>query len=135
MKKEQSDLVRAWLVKAQKDLFVAQDTLKYGAEYTDVTCFHAQQAAEKSLKAYLVWLEIEFPKTHVLGDLLDLIAQRDTILESNREAIESLTPFAVEARYPEFFLPTLIEAKEAVETAVQVLDRVKSALPKECLPS
>ena len=27
---------------------------------TDIICFHAQQSAEKYMKAYLVWLDIEF---------------------------------------------------------------------------
>lgn len=77
MKRSKADLVRAWLIKGQKDLLFAREALKWGEEYTDMACFHSQQSAEKTLKAFLVWLEIEFPKTHVLGDLLDLIAYKD----------------------------------------------------------
>lgn len=134
MRRNKLDLIRAWLVKAQKDLLFAQEALKRGEEFTDVACFHAQQAAEKTLKAYLVWLEIEFPKTHVLGDLLDLIAQKDLLLENWRERLQALTPFAVETRYPEFSLPSLEEATQAVETAEGVLGVARGALPDEALP-
>ena len=134
MRRSKLDLIRAWLTKAQKDSLFAQEALKRGEEFTDVACFHAQQAAEKTLKAYLVWLEIEFPKTHVLGDLLDLIAQKDLLLENWRERLQALTPFAVETRYPEFSLPSLEETTRAVETADGVLAVVRAALPKESLP-
>ena len=131
MKKEKADLVQAWLLKAQKDLFSAQQALTWGDEYADVACFHAQQAAEKSLKAYLVRLEIEFPKTPVLDDLLDLIARKTSTLEDWREALQDLTPVAVETRYPEFSLPSPEEAKTATETAEGVLNAVKSFLGDE----
>ena len=134
MKRTKADLARAWLIKGQKDLLFAQEALKWGEEYTDVACFHAQQAAEKTLKAFLVWLEIEFPKTHVLEDLLDLIAQKDLSLENWRGALQRITPFAVETRYPEFSLPSLEEASQAVETARTVSDFIKTILPDRCLP-
>ena len=133
-KRSKTDLVRAWLTKARKDLHFAKEALREGEEYADMACFHAQQAAEKTLKAYLVWLDIEFPKTHVLEDLLDLIAQRDDAFEPFREDLEALTPFAVETRYPEFSLPAVEEAKSAVETATNVLEFIKTLLPEECLP-
>jgi len=134
MKKGKADLVRAWLIKAQKDLLFAQEAFEWGEEYTDVACFHAQQAVEKALKAYLVWLEIEFPKTHVLEDLLDLIAQKSLSFEGWRESLQRLTPFAVEARYPEFSLPSLGEARQAVETAHEALNLARNLLPSDCLP-
>jgi HEPN domain-containing protein len=127
-KRSERDLVEAWLTKARKDLEFAHEALTRGAEYTDIACFHAQQAAEKSLKAYLVSLSIEFPKTHVLEDLLDLVAQRDSSLESLREGLQALTPFAVETRYPESGLPSLAETKSAVETAGGLFTAVKAAL-------
>lgn len=126
MPKTRADLVQAWLSKAYKDFIIARDALSKGKDYTDIACFHAQQSAEKALKAYLVWLGIEFPKTHVLEDLLDLIAQRETALEDWRAALQPLTPFAVEARYPEFSLPSLEEAQQAVDTAGKLLEFIKA---------
>jgi HEPN domain-containing protein len=45
--------------------------------FPDIVCFHAQQAAEKYLKAYLVFLEQDFPKTHALEDLVLIASSKD----------------------------------------------------------
>jgi len=39
--------------------------------------FHAQQAVEKFIKAYLVKNQIEFRKTHDIGKLINLIETKD----------------------------------------------------------
>jgi HEPN domain-containing protein len=133
-KKTKVDLVKAWLLKAHKDLVLARESLKQGENFTDMVCFHAQQCAEKALKAYLVWLDVEFPKTHMLEQLLDLISQKDTSLEPYRSQLHKMTDFAVESRYPEFSLPSSEEAKNAVQLSDEVFAFIKSKLPKECLP-
>ncbi len=69
MKRSKRDPVLAWLDKARKDIAMARMAIERGEEFADMASFHAQQAAEKALKAYLVWLDIEFPKTHLLGQL------------------------------------------------------------------
>lgn len=133
-KRSKAELVKAWLLKALKDLETAYDTLGKGEAYTDISCFHAQQAAEKTLKAYLVWHEIEFPKTHVLEDLLDLVIPKEPFLKDWKDTLKDITPYAVETRYPEFSQPSLREAKQAVKTVDELMSVIKSKLPKECLP-
>lgn len=66
----------------------------------DAACFHAQQCAEKYLKARLVEAGIEFSKPHDLGALLDLLVPVEMIWESLRFELDSLTDRAVEVRYP-----------------------------------
>ena len=63
--KKKLDWIKEWINKADKDLKVAERFLN-DENMADVVCFHAQQASEKCLKAYLNWLEIEYPKTHLL---------------------------------------------------------------------
>jgi HEPN domain-containing protein len=70
----------------------------------------------------------------VLEDLLDLIAQKDSSLEDWREALQRMTPFAVETRYPEFSIPSWEGARQAVETASAISDFIKTILPGHCLP-
>ncbi len=36
----------------------------------DTVCFHVQQCAEKYIKAYLIYCEIDFKKSHDLGELI-----------------------------------------------------------------
>ena len=67
MTKTRSDLIQAWCEKGRRDFITAQNSLLDTKEiFPDIICFHAQQAAEKYLKAYLVFLEQDFPKTHAL---------------------------------------------------------------------
>ena len=69
--KDQRDLVRGWLRKAESDLAAVELALNAGLAL-DTACFHAQQGAEKLLKAYLLARGVEFPFTHNLTRLLDL---------------------------------------------------------------
>ncbi len=70
-----SELVRNWLIKANNDIRVIQNELSLPVEktVTDGVCFHTQQAIEKFFKAYLISNEIEFPKTHNLEILQELL--------------------------------------------------------------
>lgn len=131
MKKSKADLVRGWLEKARRDLKVALNELRGSEPFTDIICFHAQQAAEKYLKAYLTWHEIEFPKTHALEDLVLLAGQKDPAFLALKDEVALLTPYAVETRYPEFEEPLLEDAKEAVQVAEKVRDFVLRRLPEE----
>src|SRR5687768_17099397 len=70
-------LVRQWLKKAEEDLGVAQHLLAQQTPFLSAIGFHAQQVVEKFLKALLVRHQIEFRKTHDLGELLDLIQPTD----------------------------------------------------------
>jgi HEPN domain-containing protein len=61
---------RAWLAKASLDLKAAAHEIGAPSEglWGDVM-FHAQQAAEKSMKAFLAWHDVPFRKTHNLEEL------------------------------------------------------------------
>jgi len=64
---------QSWLAKANDDLAIADLVLnsEIGVEWA--ACFHAQQAAEKAVKAMLVHLGIDFPKSHRLDLLAGLL--------------------------------------------------------------
>ncbi len=63
-------------------------------------CFDAQQAAEKAVKAVLVFHEIEFPRTHELGELLALAHQAGEQIPEDLWEASSLSRYATHARYP-----------------------------------
>ena len=65
----------------------------------EVFGFHAQQAAEKLLKAVLVSHGIEYPPTHQLVRLIDLVTSNGITFPRSLEEIRLLSPFAVEFRY------------------------------------
>lgn len=65
----------------------------------EILGFHAQQAAEKMLKAVLAYHAIDFPFTHRLSDLIDLGQEHGITLPEKLDEVRFLTPFAVEFRY------------------------------------
>jgi HEPN domain-containing protein len=94
------DFVQQWLSKAEADLAAAEVLAAGEMDDYFTAAFHCQQAAEKFLKAYLVRHQIEFRKTHDLGELLKLAAQAEPTLQQELGSCEWLTPFGVEFRYP-----------------------------------
>ncbi|MEW6368807.1 MAG: HEPN domain-containing protein [Acidobacteriota bacterium] len=126
------EFVNQWLGKADADLRASRHPLAGGEAYAAGAAFHAQQAAEKYLKSLLVWCQVEFSKTHDIGELLDLIARFDEELSKELQAATALTPYAVELRYPhEMPEPSLDQAREAVALAEEVRVGVLEALPLE----
>jgi len=101
MKGDRSEVVRSWFKKAENDLINAENTIKMEAPPTDTICFHAQQCAEKYLKGFLTYHEIDFPKTHSLEDLVELCKQIEPGIETDLENIEILSSYGVEVRYPD----------------------------------
>jgi HEPN domain-containing protein len=52
-----------WVKKAENDLLTISNNLASVQVPIDTCCFHAQQASEKYLKAYLISRNTSFPKT------------------------------------------------------------------------
>ena len=114
-------MVEQWLRKADEDLAVAEYLVSSERPYYGAVGFHAQQAAEKYLKALLVRHQIEFPKTHDFEKLLTLCARVSREFEKLQPQTDRLQPFAVAARY------TLVVPQESeVEQAVQDMKRVRA---------
>ena len=91
--------------------------------------FHAQQAAEKALKGLLTRHQIEFTKTHNIGELLQLTERAVPGLSARLDSARELTRHAVTDRYPGEEIPIKREAaRRHVELARAVLDTVKAEL-------
>jgi HEPN domain-containing protein len=124
------EFVAQWLARAREDMKAAEILSGPDASAWAAAAFHAQQAAEKYLKALLVEHQIEFARTHDLGQLLDLLASRSLSLAESLRGAEALSMYAVEARYPgDWLQPGRAEADDALEIARQVEKAVLSALP------
>jgi HEPN domain-containing protein len=68
----------AWLEKSHKDEWRAERVLMLDPPDTEDCLFHCQQAVEKSLKAFLVWRDHPFRKTHDLVELARQCGPRST---------------------------------------------------------
>lgn len=93
-------LAKEWLNKADEDFRVAERELAAEPPAFSAVCFHAQQAVEKAMKALLVDLGVDFPRTHDLKFLLDLIKSKTPVFNDLKEALVNLSVSAVEVRYP-----------------------------------
>ncbi len=90
-----------WIAKAEGDFAVMErESQVVVCPNYDAVCFHAQQCAEKYLKARLCEAEAVFGKTHDLVALLDMVLPLEPDWEESREDLGYLSDFAVNFRYP-----------------------------------
>lgn len=94
-------LTAEWVEKAEGDYATAGRELRARRRPNyDSSCFHAQQTAEKYLKAFLHEHGVNFPKTHSLIELLELCRPLDASFELQRNTLVMLDRYAVRYRYP-----------------------------------
>jgi len=128
MKSDKINAVNAWLKKAENDLRTAEYIMTMDDPPYDTVCFHAQQCAEKYIKGFLTFHEIDFPKTHSIEDLVLLCEDIVPSLESEIGDVEVLSIYAVETRYPsemDYEIP-----KEKASEAIEFAKKVKSIIKK-----
>ncbi len=94
-----NDLAALLFNKADQDLYVLDKLATEDDAPIDVFGFHAQQAVEKLIKATLAAHEINYPRSHRLGELVDIAADHGVRFPKMTEDLVDLTPYAVEFRY------------------------------------
>jgi hypothetical protein len=87
-----SDRPEVLLRKARQDELALEKLLDDCDIEDDLLGFHAQQAAEKMLKALLAARGVDYPKTHNLRVLIELLAEDDITLPAELAEIDRLTP-------------------------------------------
>ena len=134
MKPDFEEEAQWWLKQAESDFeFLTQSnrTNKF-----DILCFISQQVAEKALKAFLISKGEELITSHSISRLCEMGAKYDKDFKRLKSEIKRLTPYYVEARYPnaleeipaEYFEKE--DAEEAIQMARKALDLVKRKLRK-----
>lgn len=99
--------------------------------FSEDVLFHAQQAAEKSLKGFLVWHGVPFRKTHNLIELGEACCRIEAGLESLLRRAALLTEYASKFRHPgDAENATAAEATEALGTAREVFEALLRLLPE-----
>ena len=119
----------SWLRKANNDIRCAEIDLAAIPPASEDAVFHSQQAVEKALKAFLVWHDEPFQKTHDLGKLGNQVVGIEPALESLIERIVDLTKYAWLFRYPgDPAEPAVEEAAEALRRAREVVEDLAARL-------
>ncbi|OPX22135.1 MAG: hypothetical protein B1H03_05115 [Planctomycetales bacterium 4484_113] len=118
--------VEKWVSKAEEDRFAVVSLFKLEGRPASVVCFHAQQCAEKYLKALLIHGEVNFGRTH---DLLELVGRLPATAEPAEgfvDAMRVLNAFSVLPRYPDW------EPSESdISAAVEAMELARSFVRKQ----
>ena len=127
--------VKAWLTKAANDLRAGGHALRGEPPFTGDALFHAQQAAEKSLKGFLTWHDVAFRRSHDLAEIGRQCVEVDDSLADVCRRANPLSVFAWLFRYPgDAEEPEPEEVQEPLALARQVYDAVCARLPTEVCP-
>lgn len=121
---------REWLAKADQDLGSARVLI--GSGHIANALFFCQQAAEKSLKAFLTWHERAFRRTHDLEELGEACRAIDGTLAALLEQADVLSDYAWKLRYPgALYTPEREEAEAMLGIAGGIFREIQLRLPLE----
>jgi HEPN domain-containing protein len=121
---------RNWVKKAEEDVQAIRLLMAGRDVPWSVVSFHAQQAAEKYLKAFLVSRGVDPERIHSLDRLLANCLPYDSTVAALRDDCQRLTDYAVDIRYPD--IPIADEeriAREAVAMAERICAAIRQRLP------
>jgi HEPN domain-containing protein len=125
------------MVKAWRDLETARRSAAGEPPFYDIAVYHCQQAAEKSVKAFLVHHDKLHEKTHDIEVLVDLACEIDPKFSELADAADVLTPYATRFRYPNSTFavePQPVECEEALKHAQSIYEFVLNRLPAPVRP-
>ena len=135
---DQQEEYREWLAFAKTDY----DSAEYlnGAPFhprpLNVICYHCQQAAEKAVKALIVYFGSQggMPKHHdiqfLLSQIRNIVKEQKgiEIEESLMDIAESLSKYGVAPRYPNEIEVDENQVRKALTDAAAILDWVNRAI-------
>ncbi len=122
-----------WLDSAADDLRVSR--VVFNAGFANFACFHAQQATEKSLKAFLIYCGFILERSHSVDELAQRCAAQDPDSVAIADDAHTVTGFYLDTRYATndngFILIQydLSQAEVALEAADKVFTFVLSRIP------
>ena len=108
-----------WINRAKSCLALAKEFDNEDI-YREDLCFQAQQAAEKAVKAVMVYLSIEPPHTHNFNVLLLRLKEKISIPDYILKVID-LNDYAIQTRYPGDYTPV---GKAEYEEVVRIAESV-----------
>jgi HEPN domain-containing protein len=124
MKDERVDAALLWLGYAVGDLEAARSQRGRRVRPRHVA-YNAQQAVEKALKAALILVGVEPPRSHDLDDLRNRLPNGWRV-KNRHPDLARLSQYSVDSRYPDDISPvTPIQSATAVRQAVAVVRLVR----------
>lgn len=129
----EQQLARGWLTKAASDIGAGHLVVNGDGPY-DTACFHAQQAIEKSLKAFLALHGQATPRTHDLDELQRLCLTVANVPGLAELDLTETTDYGVMVRYDLDFWPDQNTAANALILAEDVFRLIVQFVAPEHRP-
>jgi HEPN domain-containing protein len=93
-------IIKNWIDRARSNLEIANPEKISKVIFYEDLCYNAQQCVEKALKAYCIYYDIEFPKTHNIGKLFNILENAKIKIPEYIKKSSELSDYSVEKRYP-----------------------------------
>jgi HEPN domain-containing protein len=119
-----------WLEEAREDYSTALQLFRAG-RYAHA-CFHAQQGAEKALKALIIFHKRLIHRSHDLLELYSEVKDFLVLEDEVKEGLAELSAYYTQARYPNAGLrrPSLEIGKAQAERALKISEGVINAIDR-----
>lgn len=126
MKKDNNRLLaKEWFDKAEEDILYARAGIKETTFY-GLACFHCQQAVEKYLKGYLLFMGKNVHKIHLIRSLIYECVKIDKDLDKFKDYCNTLDTYYISPRYPVIHtVYSKEQANEAVNMAEEIMNFIK----------
>jgi HEPN domain-containing protein len=124
---EQPQLPHRLLRKAQSDLTAARALADDPDQGDDVIGFHVQQTVEKSVKAVLASLGVDYPRTHDIDYLVRQLVKRDMAVPDALLEARWVSLWGVFTRYDD--LEAVLDRVAALEVATVAIEWARSSIP------
>ncbi len=121
------DYADTLLMMAKKDIQALHGMLNAEIFADEIFGFHAQQAIEKCLKAWIAALDCEFPLTHDISLLLSVLDEHRQQVSAFRDLIE-YSAFAVQFRYSAFEFNETLNRSITIQKVDALFNRVSTFL-------
>jgi len=125
--------VKQWIDMANMDLGVAKHlNANYFPKPLEIICYHSQQAAEKAIKALIIYYGAQggLPRIHALSMLLRQICSKVSIEEKYYDYADVLTPYGTAVRYPNEIYLEEHHATTAIQYAEEIVRWVEDTIAK-----
>ena len=123
------DDARLMQTKAKQDLSALCGMMDKTIFAEEIFGFHAQQAVEKSLKAWLALIGVDFPLIHDLEELFALLKDQGQAVPDIFQSLVDLTDFSVQFRYDTYIdFEDELDRDEIIQKVQNFVDHVELLL-------
>jgi HEPN domain-containing protein len=124
---EQPQHAHRLLRKARSDLAAARALAGDADQADEVVGSHVQQAVEKSVKAVMASLGLDYPRTHDIDYLVRQLAKHDVAVPDLLLEARWVSMWGVFTRYDD--LDTVLDRAAAIEVATVAIEWARSTIP------